>query len=65
MRLSTVMAVLLIGTLLYIAMALIRALAIARMQGQQDEAAAYRLKALRAAMFGALLLGVSLLTGWW
>ena len=65
MRLSTIMAVLLIGTLLYIVMAVIRALAIGRMQGLQDEAAAYRRKALRAALVGAMLLGVALLTGWW
>ena len=34
-------------------------------QGMQDEAQAYRRKALRAAVFGLVLLGVSLLTGWW
>lgn len=65
MRLSTIMAVLLIGTLLYVVMAVIRAVAIGRMQGMQDEAQAYRRKALRAAVFGLVLLGVSLLTGWW
>ena len=65
MRLSTIMAVLLIGTVLYIVMAVIRAVAIGRMEGMRDEALAYRRKALRAAVFGALLLGVSLLGGWW
>ena len=49
MRFSTVLAVLLIGALLYLVMALIRAVAIGRMEGMQDEALAYRRKAWRAA----------------
>ena len=65
MRLSTIMAVLLIGTVLYIIMAVIRAVAIGRMEGMQDEALAYRQKAVRAAIFGAVVLVISFLTNWW
>ena len=56
MRLSTVMTVLLIGALLYFVMAVIRAVVIGRMPGMQDEALAYRRKARRAAVFGAVVL---------
>ena len=65
MRVSTVMAVLLIGALLYFVMAVIRAVVIGRMPGMQDEALAYRRKARRAAVFGAVVLLASRLTGWW
>lgn len=65
MRLSTIMAVLLIGTVLYIIMAVIRAVAIGRMEGMEDEALEYRHKAVRAAIFGAVLLVISFLTNWW
>ncbi|MFT3779987.1 MAG: hypothetical protein QM772_17300 [Ottowia sp.] len=64
MRLSTVMAVLLIGAVLYFVMAVIRAVAVGRMEGMQDEALAYRRKAVRAAVFGAVALAVMLLTDW-
>ncbi len=64
MRLSTLMAVLLIGAALYVVMAIVRAIAIGRMAGMQDEAAAYRRKAVIGAVFGAVVLGVALLTGW-
>ena len=65
MRLSTLMAVLLIGALLYFIMAVIRAVAVGRMEGMQDEALAYRQKAVRAAIFGVAVLVGSLITGWW
>ena len=65
MRLSTLMAVLLIGAVLYFIMAVIRAVAIGRMEGMQDEALAYRQKAVRAAIFGVAVLVGSLITGWW
>ena len=65
MRLSTLMAVLLIGAALYFIMAVIRAVAVGRMEGMQDEALAYRRKARRAAVFGAVVLLASWLTGWW
>ena len=65
MRLSTIMAVLLIGTVLYIIMAVIRAAAIGRMEGMQDEALDYRRKAVRAGIFGAVLLLVAYVMDWW
>ena len=65
MRLSTLMAVLLIGAVLYFIMAVIRAVAVGRMEGMQDEALAYRQKAVRAAIFGVAVLVGSLITGWW
>ena len=65
MRLSTIMAVLLIGTVLYIIMAVIRAAAIGRMEGMQDEALAYRRKAVRAGIFGAVVLLVAYVMDWW
>ncbi len=65
MRFSTVLAVLLIGALLYLVMALIRAVAIGRMEGMQDEVLAYRRKAWRAAVFAAVVLLTSWLTGLW
>ena len=65
MRFSTVLAVLLIGALLYLVMTLIRAVAIGRMEGMQDEALAYRRKAWRAAVFAAVVLLGAVLTGWW
>ncbi len=65
MRLSTLMAVLFIGALLYFIMAVIRAVAIGKMEGMQDEALAYRRKAVRAAVFGAAVLLGAVLTGWW
>jgi hypothetical protein len=58
------MAVLLIGALLYFAMAVIRAVVIGRMEGMQDEALAYRQKARRAAVFGAVVGLVAWLTHW-
>ena len=64
MRLSTIMAVLLIGTVLYIIMAVIRAAAIGRMEGMQDEARAYRRKAVRAAVFGVAVLAAAVVTRW-
>ena len=64
MRLSTIMAVLLIGTVLYIIMAVIRAAAIGRMEGMQDEALAYRRKAVRAAAFGVVVLAAAVATRW-
>ena len=64
MRLSTVMAVLFIGAVLYVIMAVIRAVAVGRMEGMQDEALAYRRKAVRAAVFAAVALAVMLLTDW-
>ncbi len=65
MRLSTLMAVLLIGTVLYIVMAVIRAIVIGRMEGMQDEALDYRRKAVRAGIFGAVLLLVAYVMDWW
>ena len=64
MRLSTVMAVLLIGALLYFVMAVIRAVVIGRMPGMQDEALAYRRKAVRAAVFGVVVLAAAVVTRW-
>ena len=64
MRLSTVMAVLFIGAVLYVIMTVIRAVAVGRMEGMQDEALAYRRKAVRAAVFAAVALAVMLLTDW-
>ena len=64
MRLSTIMAVLLIGTVLYIIMAVIRAAAIGRMEGMQNEALAYRRKAVRAAVFGVVVLAAAVVTRW-
>jgi len=61
----SLLAVLLIGALLYLVMALIRAVAIGRMEGMQDEALAYRRKAWRAAVFAAVVLLGAVLTGWW
>ena len=51
MRLSTIMAV-------------IRAAAIGRMEGMQDEALAYRRKAVRAAVFGVVVLAAAVVTRW-
>ena len=65
MRLSTLMAVLLIGTVLYIVMAVIRAIVIGRMEGMQDEALDYRRNAVRAGIFGAVLLLVAYVMDWW
>ena len=65
MRLSTLMAVLLIGTVLYIVMAVIRAIVIGRMEGMQDEALDYRRKAVRAGSFGAVVLRVAYVMDWW
>jgi hypothetical protein len=65
MRFSTVMTVLLVGGALYFIMAVLRAVVIGRMQGLQDEALAYRRKAVRAAVFCAAVLLASWLTGWW
>ncbi|MDO5693178.1 MAG: hypothetical protein Q4G70_12015 [Pseudomonadota bacterium] len=62
---STIMAVLLIGAVLYFIMAVIRAVAIGRMEGMEDEALAYRQKAVRAAIFGVVVLTGSVLTHWW
>ncbi|HOB68145.1 hypothetical protein [Ottowia sp.] len=64
MRWSNVMAVLLVGAVLYFIMAVIRAIAVGRMEGMQDEALAYRRKAVRAAVFGAVMLVVVLSGGW-
>ena len=52
MRFSTVMAVLLIGAVLYVVMAVIRAVA-------------NRRKAVRGAVFGAVVLLGALLANWW
>ena len=58
MRLSTMMAVLLIGAVLYVVMAVLRAVAIGKMEGMQDEALEYRRKAVRGAVFaGVVALG--------
>lgn len=65
MRFSTVMAVLLVGAVLVLVMAVIRAVACARMDGMQAEAFRYRQKAVRAAWFGAAVLALMVLTGWW
>ncbi len=65
MRWSNVMAVLLVGAVLYFIMAVIRAIAVGRMEGMQDEALAYRRKAVRAAVFGAVMLVVVVLSGGW
>lgn len=65
MRFSAVMAVLLIGAVLYVIMAVIRAVAIGRMEGMQDEALEYRRKAVRGAVFGAVVLLGALLANWW
>ena len=59
-----VLYVLLIGTVLYIIMAVIRAAAIGRMEGMQDEALAYRRKAVRAAVFGVVVLAAAVVTRW-
>ena len=64
MRLSTVLAVLLVGAALYVLMAVIRAVVIGRMEGMQDEALAYRRKAVRGVIFGAVVLLGVILTGW-
>ena len=64
MRLSTVMAVLLIGAVLYVIMALIRAVAIGRMEGLQDEVLAYRRKAVRGAVFAVVVAVLAVLTRW-
>ena len=65
MRFSTVMAVLLIGAVLYVVMAVIRAVAIGRMEDMQDEALEYLRKAVRGAVFGAVVLLGALLANWW
>ena len=65
MRLSNVLVVLLIGAVLYAVMAIIRAVVIGRMDGMQDEALAYRQKALRAAVVCALLLVAFVLADRW
>ena len=65
MRLSTLMAVLQIGTVMYIDMADIRAIDIGRMEGKQDEALDYRRKAVRAGIFGAVVLLVAYVMDWW
>jgi hypothetical protein len=65
MRWSTPMAVLLAGGALYFVMAVIRAVAVGRMQGMQDEAAAYRRKGVWAVVFCAVVLLGSWFTGWW
>ena len=65
MRLSTVMAVLLIGTVLSIVVAVIRAIIISKMEGMQDEALDYRRKAVRAGIFGAVVLLVAYVMDWW
>lgn len=65
MRFSTVMAVLLIGAVLYVIMAVLRAVAIGRMEGMQDEALEYRRKAVRGAVLGAVVLLGALLANWW
>ena len=64
MRLSTMMAVLLIGAVLYVVMAVLRAVAIGKMEGMQDEALAYRRKAVRAAVFGVVVLAAAVVTRW-
>jgi hypothetical protein len=65
MRWSNVMAVLVVGAVLYFIMAVIRAVAVGRMEGMQDEALAYRRKAVRAAVF-AVVVGVGIVVsgGW-
>ncbi len=65
MRWSNVMGVLLVGAVLYFIMAVIRAIAVGRMEGMQDEALAYRRKAVRAAVFSAVMLMVMVLSGGW
>ena len=65
MRLSTVMAVLLIGAVLYVVMAVIRAVVIGRMEGMHDEALAYRRKAVIGAIFAAVMGLVATLGDWW
>jgi hypothetical protein len=65
MRWSNVMAVLVVGAVLYFIMAVIRAVAVGRMEGMQDEALAYRRKAVRAGIFGAVVLLVAyVMDGW-
>lgn len=64
MRFSTVMAVLLVGALLVLVMAVIRAMVVGRMEGMETEAFQYRQKAVRAAWCVAALLIVVLVTGW-
>lgn len=64
MRFSTVMAVLLAGAVLVFVMAVIRAVAVGRMEGMQAEAFKYRQKAVRAAWFGAAVLALVVLTDW-
>ena len=65
MRLSTMMASLLIGAVLYVVMAVLRAVAIGKMEGMQDEALDYRRKAVRAGIFGAVVLLVAYVMDWW
>lgn len=64
MRLSTVMAVLFIGALLYVLMAVIRAVAIGKMEGMRDEALEYRRKAVRGAVFAGVVALGAVLTRW-
>ncbi|QTD46748.1 hypothetical protein [Ottowia testudinis] len=65
MRLSTVMAVLFMGAVLYVVMAIIRYVVIGRMEGMQDEALEHRRKAVRGAVFGAAALVIAILANWW
>ncbi|WOP16854.1 hypothetical protein [Ottowia sp. SB7-C50] len=65
MRWSNVMGVLLAGAVLYFIMAVIRAIAVGRMEGMQDEALAYRRKAVRAAVFSVVMLVLVVLSGGW
>ena len=65
MRLSTLMAVLLIGTVLFIVIAVLRDIFTRRMERLQDEALDYRRKAVRAGIFGAVVLLVAYVMDWW